>query len=76
MEDFEMKATELKTHKPTCWFIYVDDTFVIWPHGQEKLAEFLTTSMDSAIMYSSQWKKEEATFHSWTLMSTEKQTAP
>jgi hypothetical protein len=27
--------------KPVCWFRYVDDTFVIWPHGQEKLTEFL-----------------------------------
>jgi len=23
------------------WFRYVDDTFVIWPHGKEKLTEFL-----------------------------------
>jgi hypothetical protein len=23
------------------WFRYVDDTFVIWPHGQEKLEDFL-----------------------------------
>jgi hypothetical protein len=41
MEDFEKKALELATHKPTCWFIYVDDILVIWPHGKEKLAEFL-----------------------------------
>jgi hypothetical protein len=41
MEDFEKKAIELATHKLTCWFRYVDNTFVIWPHGQEKLAEFL-----------------------------------
>jgi hypothetical protein len=41
MEDFEMKAIELVTHKFTCWFRYVYDTFVIWPHGQEKLEEFL-----------------------------------
>jgi hypothetical protein len=41
MQDFEKKALELAAHKPQCWFIYVDDTFVIWPHGQEKLAEFL-----------------------------------
>jgi hypothetical protein len=26
MEDFEKKAIELATHKPTCWFRYVDDT--------------------------------------------------
>jgi hypothetical protein len=41
MEDFEKKAIELATHKLTCWFRYVDDSFVILPHGQEKLAEFL-----------------------------------
>jgi hypothetical protein len=41
MEDFERKAIEQATHKPVCWFKHVDDTFVIWPHGQEKLIEFL-----------------------------------
>jgi len=37
MEDCEKNAIEQATHKPACWFRYVDDTFVIWPHGQEKL---------------------------------------
>jgi len=32
---------EHATHKPVCWFRHVDDTFVIWPHGQEKVTEFL-----------------------------------
>jgi hypothetical protein len=41
MEDFEKKATEQAAHKSVCWFRHVDDTFVIWPHGQENLAEFL-----------------------------------
>jgi hypothetical protein len=41
MEEFEKKAIEQATHKPTCWYRYVDDTFVIWPHGQDKLQEFL-----------------------------------
>jgi len=41
MEDFEKKAVEQATHKPVCWFRYVDDTFIIWPSGQEKLTEFL-----------------------------------
>ena len=40
MEDFEKKAIEQATHKPVCWFRYVDDMFVIWPHGKEKLTEF------------------------------------
>jgi hypothetical protein len=38
--DQEM-GLETATHKPLCWFRYVDDTFVIWPHGPGKLAEFL-----------------------------------
>jgi hypothetical protein len=41
MEDFEKKATEQATYKPVCWFRHVDDNFFIWPHGQEKLTEFL-----------------------------------
>jgi len=41
MEEFEKKAIEQAAHKPVCWFRYVDDTFIVWPHGQEKLTEFL-----------------------------------
>jgi hypothetical protein len=41
MDNFEKKAIEQATHKPVCCFRYVDDNFVIWPHGQEKLTEFL-----------------------------------
>jgi hypothetical protein len=41
MEGFEKKAVEQVTHKPVCLFRYVGDTFIIWPHGQEKLTEFL-----------------------------------
>jgi hypothetical protein len=38
---FEKKVMGQVEHKPICWFRYVDDTFVIWPHDQEKLTEFL-----------------------------------
>jgi hypothetical protein len=41
MEESEKKAIEQATHKPTCWYRYVDDTFVIWPHKKDKLQEFL-----------------------------------
>ena len=41
MQDFEEKALNQATLKPTCWYRYVDDTFVIWPHGKENLTDFL-----------------------------------
>ena len=43
MEDFEKKAIELATHKPTCWYRYVDDIFTIWPHGGKDLHNSCTT---------------------------------
>ncbi|GFG37926.1 hypothetical protein Cfor_07414 [Coptotermes formosanus] len=41
MEDFEERALQQATLKPLCWFRYMDDTFVIWPHGPINLEEFL-----------------------------------
>ena len=41
MEDFEERALNQATLKPTCWYRYVDDTFVIWPHGKTSLTTFL-----------------------------------
>jgi hypothetical protein len=38
---FREESNRTSNTKSTCWFIYVDDTFVTWPHGQEKLAEIL-----------------------------------
>jgi hypothetical protein len=39
--NFEERALKQAIHKPLCWFRYVDDTFVIWPQGTEKLERFL-----------------------------------
>jgi hypothetical protein len=41
VEDFEKKALANATHQPAWWYSYVEDSFVIWPHGQEKITEFL-----------------------------------
>ncbi|XP_018577017.1 uncharacterized protein LOC108915468 [Anoplophora glabripennis] len=41
MEAFEKKALESTTLKPKCWFRCVDDTFIIWPHERNTVADFL-----------------------------------
>jgi hypothetical protein len=41
MEEFERKALSSAAKKPSLWLRYVDDTFVIWPHGRPDLDRFL-----------------------------------
>jgi hypothetical protein len=41
MEDFEDMILSQATHKLRCWFCYMNDTFVIWPQGPEKLVRFV-----------------------------------
>ncbi|XP_046405042.1 uncharacterized protein LOC124170364 [Ischnura elegans] len=40
MEHFEEDALASSKLRPSCWIRYVDDTFVIWPHGKDTLKEF------------------------------------
>jgi hypothetical protein len=41
MEHSEEIALDTADYKPSKWLRYVDDTFVVWPHGPAKLQEFL-----------------------------------
>ena len=41
MEHFEALAIESARLKPATWLRYVDDTFVIWNEGRDKLQDFL-----------------------------------
>ena len=40
MEAFEDKALEEFPVRPRMWLRYVDDTPVVWEHGQEQLERF------------------------------------
>ena len=41
MEHFETLALESAEFKPATWLRYIDDTFVIWNEGRDKLLDFL-----------------------------------
>ena len=41
MENFEQCALKAFPLSPRVWIRYVDDTFVIWPHGKDALSNFL-----------------------------------
>jgi hypothetical protein len=41
MEHFKEIALDTADHKPAKWFRYVDNTFVVWPHGPARLQRFL-----------------------------------
>ena len=41
MEKFEEIILETAPLKPKAWYRYVDDTFIVWNHGQEELDNFL-----------------------------------
>jgi hypothetical protein len=40
MVHFEELTLDRAQYKPSFWFLYVDDTFVVWPHGMDGLQEF------------------------------------
>ena len=41
MEEFETSAFRSGHLQPNPWLRYVDDTFVVWPHGKDTLQDFL-----------------------------------
>ncbi|XP_046393594.1 uncharacterized protein LOC124161325 [Ischnura elegans] len=62
MEKFEKEALESCEKKPKLWLRYVDDTFVIWPHGVQELQVFLRhlNSQHHGIQFTMDMEKEQS----------------
>ena len=56
MGDFEEKAIENHADKPYLWFRYIDDIFMIWTHGEQKLDEYILylNNLHSTIKFTSE----------------------
>ena len=62
MENFEQEALAETDTPPKVWLRYVDDTFLVWQHGMEKLkdfAEFLN-SRRSTIQFTYETERDQA----------------
>jgi hypothetical protein len=42
MEHYEKLSLDSALHQQSMWLRYVDDTFVVWPHGPGQLQNFLS----------------------------------
>jgi hypothetical protein len=62
MEHFEKLALDSAQHKPSLCLRYVDDTFVIWPHGADELQNFPThlNNLRSSIQFTMEIESEGA----------------
>ena len=56
MGDFERKALDNSPDKPYLWWRYIDDIFLIWTLGEEKLDKFITNlnSLHPTIKFTSE----------------------
>ena len=54
------KTIESAADKPYFWVRYVDNTFIIWPHGESKLEIFLTHLNNRRDSIKITMEKEEA----------------
>ena len=50
--------------KPHTWWRYIDDIFIIWTEGEEKLREFLDylNNAHDTIKFTSKWSRSEIDF--------------
>jgi hypothetical protein len=62
MEHFEILALDSTQHKQSVWLRYVDDTFVVWPHGPSRLQDFIShlNSLSPSIQFTIEMESDSA----------------
>jgi hypothetical protein len=62
MENFEKLAVNSEQHKASLWLRYVDDKFVVWPHGPERLQNLFShlSSLRPSIQFTMEIKSDRA----------------
>ena len=60
MAEMEKKFFEKIDNKPCLWWRYIDDTFFIWEHGEEKLRNFVETfnEIHPTIKFTVKWSQK------------------
>ena len=64
MDDLETKFLQSKSLQSLAWLRYINDIFVIWTRGKDKLEKFLDdyNSFDNNIKFTHESNKENVTF--------------
>ena len=75
MTEMEEKFFEKVDNKPCLWWRYVDDTFFIWEHGEEKLRNFVETfnEIHPTINFTVKWSQKSMNFLDVTVSLTDSQ---
>ena len=68
--DLERKLLAQSPLKPFIWWRYIDDIFMIWTHGEEKLNEFIThiNSSHNTIKFTQEFLESSISFLDVTVL--------
>ena len=64
MGDLERKTLTQVDKRPDIWWRYIDDVFVIWSHGEQRLIEFIEqiNNAHSKIQFTAEWSNRSIAF--------------
>ena len=60
----EERLLEEAQYKPFLWWHFIDDIFLVWLHGEEKLSEFINflNGAHHSLKFTAEWSKEKINF--------------